>query len=412
MTDPFDDLREGLDAVDPDPAFARRLRGRLERALARPRGVVPMTATAPEPAAPRPAAVPYLAVADARAAIDWYVDVFAATVVGRPIEMPDGRIGHAELAVGDGVLYLADPSPDLGVVPPRPGEASVSLMLPVPDADGVRGRAIDRGASGERPPYDAYGQRTAWIVDPFGHRWGLHSPTVAPDGPFAPRPGDLAYASLWVPDVERARRFYAAVLGWTYGEHGLVEGTAVHTGFYTGEHPTLFCCWAVDDLEAARRRVVDAGGQAGEIAEEPFGRVVDCTDHEGTRFALWAAEPDPAGPPPPPNGRGPGDISYLTLQVGDSERTRGFYGSVLGWAFEPGRIEDGWAVRGPAPMTGLAGGSDRPVVVPQWIVADLARAVAAVRERGGSSTDPEQQPYGLTATCTDDQGTAFYLVQA
>ena len=44
-------------------------------------------------------------------------------------------------------------------------------MLPVDDADRVRGRAVDRGANGDRPPYDGYGQRQAWIVDPFGHRW-------------------------------------------------------------------------------------------------------------------------------------------------------------------------------------------------------------------------------------------------
>ena len=413
MSDPFEQLREPVTPAAPDPVFARRLRARVERALALPRGVVPVTAQTPTDDRPRPAAVPYLAVAYARAAISWYVEVFAATVVGEPIEMPDGRIGHAELFVGDGVLYLAEAHPEIGVTAPRPGESPVSLMLPVDDTDSVRARAIDRGASGDRPPYDGYGQRMAWIVDPFGHRWGLTSPLVEHSGAFAPRHGDLAYASLWVPDPERARRFYSAVLGWTYGERGLVEGTAVHTGLYAGEGtPTLFCCWAVDDLEAARDRVLDAGGQAGEIAEEPFGRVVDCTDDQGTRFALWAADPEPAGPPPPVNGSRPGDISYLTLQVGDSARARAFYGAVLGWTFEPGRIDDGWQVSGPAPMTGLAGGHAHATVVPQWIVADLAAAVAAVRAAGGTSTDPEQQPYGLTATCTDDQGMAFYLVQA
>ena len=66
--------------------------------------------TEPAPAAqldtPRPAAVPYLAVADARAAISWYRDAFGATLVGDPVEMDDGRIGHAELSVSGGVLYL------------------------------------------------------------------------------------------------------------------------------------------------------------------------------------------------------------------------------------------------------------------------------------------------------------------
>jgi predicted enzyme related to lactoylglutathione lyase len=60
-------------------------------------------------------------------------------------------------------------------------------------------------------------------------------------------------------------------------------------------------------------------------------------------------------------------------------------------------------------MTGMAGGSDRPTVVPMYRVADIAAAVERVRSAGGTATDPEQQPYGVTAVCTDDQGTRFYL---
>jgi uncharacterized glyoxalase superfamily protein PhnB len=120
--------------------------------------------------------VPYLAVADARRAIDWYREVFAAEVTGEPIVMPDGRIGHAALTLPGGMLYLADAHPEIGVTAPRAGEASVSLMLHVHDADEVRARALAAGASGEREPSDDYGTRNAWIVDPFGHRWGLRSP--------------------------------------------------------------------------------------------------------------------------------------------------------------------------------------------------------------------------------------------
>ena len=67
---------------------------------------------------PRPAAIPYLAVADARAAIAWYLDTFGAELVGDPFEMDDGRIGHAELALAGGVLYLADEYPELGLKAP------------------------------------------------------------------------------------------------------------------------------------------------------------------------------------------------------------------------------------------------------------------------------------------------------
>jgi len=189
VTDPFDDLYEPIRPADPDPVFARRLRARLERALALPKGVIPVSAAttadarpATRPggqAMPRPAAVPYLAVSDARAAIDWYAEIFGARLAGEPIEMPDGRIGHCDLEISGGHLYLADEHPEIGVTAPRPGESPVSLMLPVQDADAVRERAMAAGATADRPPYDAYGQRNAWIIDPFGHRWGLSSPLPA-----------------------------------------------------------------------------------------------------------------------------------------------------------------------------------------------------------------------------------------
>jgi len=179
VPDPFEQLRDPVPPADPDPAFAAALRDRLAHALALPRGVTPMPTSpdTPETATtPRPAALPYLSVADARAALDWYEEVFGATVVGDPIVMEDGRIGHAELAIGDGVLYLADAYPEIGVTAPRPGESAVSLMLPVEDADAIRARALAAGATSVREPFDGYGRRNAWIVDPFGHRWGLHSP--------------------------------------------------------------------------------------------------------------------------------------------------------------------------------------------------------------------------------------------
>ena len=85
----------------------------------------------PAPAAglPRPAALPYLTVANAREAIAWYVDALGAVVVGEPFVMADGRIGHAELALSGGVLYLADEYPEIGLRGPAPQANSVSLML-------------------------------------------------------------------------------------------------------------------------------------------------------------------------------------------------------------------------------------------------------------------------------------------
>jgi uncharacterized glyoxalase superfamily protein PhnB len=174
VADPFEALRLPVRPEAPDPAFADRLRARVTRALDLPRGVTVSEPTTPQE--PLSAAIPYLAVADARAAIEWYQDIFGAQPVGDPIVMPDGRIGHAELALADGVLYLADAYPEIGVTAPRAGEATVSLMINVDDTDDTRARAIAAGARGDREPYDDYGHRSAWIVDPFGHRWGLQSP--------------------------------------------------------------------------------------------------------------------------------------------------------------------------------------------------------------------------------------------
>lgn len=413
MHDPFADLRVPLTAVQPDPDFAARLRSRLERALALPRGVLVSPATRPESAIapPQGAAIPYLAVADARGALDWYADVFGAEIVGEPIVMPDGRIGHAELAVGSGTIYLADAHPEIGVTAPRPGEASVSLMLAVDDADRVRARAMAAGASGDRPPYDNYGTRNAWIVDPFGHRWGLTSRVSAPLPRY--RHGDVVYVSLWVPDTERAAAFYPDVVGWEVavdGSRHRVLGAVPRVGMFGRPgQADLFCCYAVDDAHAAVQRVRDAGGQAGEPSREPHGVVADCVDDQGTEFAVWEIEGGTEQPPV--TGRHAGDLSYLTLEVVDSTKARAFYRAVLGWTFTPGRVDDGWQVDDAAPMIGLSGGHPRATAVPMWRVDDIERAVAAVREHGGTATDAARQPYGVTSEATDDQGSRFYLGQ-
>jgi uncharacterized glyoxalase superfamily protein PhnB len=421
VRDPFIDLWAPVTPVDPDPDFASGLRARLERVLALPKGVIPVTtpteiqpdaepATRPETAAaPRSAAIPYLAVADARAALIWYADVFGAQVLGEPIVMPDGRIGHAELSVAGGLIYLADAHPEIGVTAPRPGEAAVSLMLPVDDADAVRTRAIAAGASGDREPYDGYGTRNAWIVDPFGHRWGLSSP-LAPVGATYRR-GDLGYVSVWAPDEQRAADFYAAVLGWTYAgrqAEGVTPTTSVHS---IGAVPALFCGYVVDDVAAAVEAVRAAGGAADEPVQRSYGLMANCIDDQGTRFAVYEQPDDATGVRPPANGARNGDLSYLTLEVVDTARARAFYGAVLGWQATPGRIEDGWQIQDTVPMIGLSGGHEQAAAVPMWRVDDIERAVAAVRRGGGTATDPQRQPYGLTSGCSDDQGLRFYLGQ-
>jgi predicted enzyme related to lactoylglutathione lyase len=408
--------------VQPDPAFAARLRARLESAVSLPnrtQGVVMSgtdTAIAElnEPAQPvasappRPAALPYLAVANARAAIDWYVDALGATLVGEPIVMDDGRIGHAELALAGGVLYLADEYSELGLKAPAPQAVSVSLMLHVPDTDGALQRARDRGAEVQREPYENYGARNATIIDPFGHRWMLSGPVTGAATPI--QHGDVGYVSVWTPDADRAAAFYGHVLGWTYdpSTHE-VTNTSQHIGIYSvAGARTLFCCYAVADLQGARQAILAGGGTVDEPKEFDFGTVLGATDPQGTEFAVF--QPTAGEPRPALNGNGPGELSYITYEVTDSTAFKAFYSRVLYWTFEPGRIDDGWQVEQTHPMAGVAGSSAAQVTVPMWTVEDVDAAVARVREAGGTVIEePSQQPYGKMAQCTDDQGTRFYL---
>ena len=407
--------------VQPDPGFAARLRARLESALSLPnrtQGVVMSgteTAIAElnEPAteaAPRSAAIPYLSVANARDAIAWYVDALNASVVGDPIAMDDGRIGHAELAIAGGVLYLADEYPELGLKAPVPQASSVSLMLHVTDTDVALERARARGARVEREVYENYGARNATIVDPFGHRWMLSGPMTGVLTSI--QHGDVGYVSVWTADPDRAAAFYGHVLGWTYDPSTYqVTNTKQPIGIYSvAGPPTLFCCYAVADLEAAQQAIAAGGGQPGEVQQFDFGTVLDATDPQGRAFAAFQAAPGQTRPEL--NGAGPGELSYITYEVADSAVFKSFFSRVLYWTFEPGRVDDGWQVQGTHPMAGVAGGSSDPVTVPMWTVADIDAAVARVREAGGTVIgEPTQQSYGVMAECTDDQGARFYLGQ-
>lgn len=415
MTDPLSVLTTEDLPVQPDPSFAAQLRARLESALSLPANTqgVTMSGTAAavaelnEPATrtgiPRPAALPYLTVADARAAIDWYRDALGAELIDDPIVMDDGRIGHAELAMSGGVLYLADEFADLGLQAPVRGVNSVSLMVDVADTDAALARARAQGAEVQREPYDGHGARTATIRDPFGHRWMLSGPVREPI-----RHGDVGYVSVQSPVSARAVAFYSRVLGWECDSAGKVSNTVEAIDFSTSERTMLFCCYAVDEVDEARAAILAAGGWVGASRESAVGTLLEARDNQGGVFAVY--RPEPGQRRPLLNGAGHGELSYVTYEVGDSAAFREFYGQVLGWTFERGRVEDGWAVQNAHPMSGAAGGSPTPNTVPMWTVADIDAAVDRVREAGGTVlAEPARQPYGLMAECTDDQGGRFYL---
>lgn len=91
---------------------------------------------------------PYLCVADARAAIDWYVAALGAEVTYDPIVMDDGRVGHCELAVDEARWMMSDQFDSAGVAAPDPARGSaVSLHLMVTDVDAAAARVVAAGTS-------------------------------------------------------------------------------------------------------------------------------------------------------------------------------------------------------------------------------------------------------------------------
>jgi PhnB protein len=117
----------------------------------------------------------YICVRGADAAISFYKDVFGARELFRLTDPADGRIGHAELAIGKAEFYIADEYPDFGALgPDAVGGTPVTLHLSVADCDDACARAEAAGAIVLRRPADQFfGERTAQVQDPWGHRWFL-----------------------------------------------------------------------------------------------------------------------------------------------------------------------------------------------------------------------------------------------
>jgi uncharacterized glyoxalase superfamily protein PhnB len=273
---------------------------------------------------------PYLCVDDTRRAIAWYGDIFGAVQSADLILMDDGRVGHAEIRIGDSVIMLADEFPEIGVVSPKSQEgSSASFNVEVADVDDTFARAVAAGASGDRPPADEfYGARSGWITDPFGHRWSIQTPlpvatsgagaapsetasgaggtseaaTASPAAEAARPVNELGYFTLTTPDVDRAAAFYGALLGWdaapaelaSDGTHHYrhVGNTSVPFGFHDDPgDPSPHHYYRVGDLDAMVRRVRDLGGEVLEVSQYESGGNARCRDDQGVEFELWQAAP-------------------------------------------------------------------------------------------------------------------------
>jgi PhnB protein len=131
-----------------------------------------------------PQVSPYLHVDGAAEAIEFYENVFGAKERMR-MPAPGGKVGHAEIEIGDSLVMLADEFPDMGIRGPSAyGGSPVIMSVYVEDVEATYRRALDAGAKSVRDLEDQfYGDRTAQFEDPFGHRWHVaqHVEDVPPD---------------------------------------------------------------------------------------------------------------------------------------------------------------------------------------------------------------------------------------
>jgi uncharacterized glyoxalase superfamily protein PhnB len=325
QADAFEQLADLADVHDPiSPGFARDLRRRVERALARSaprrerfdeidtsqRGADMSTTTSDNTSTNHDNSVmprvitPYLAVHDANAAIEWYSTHFGATFSN--IIPWEGRVGHAEGNISGAVFYLSDEAHELGVyAPERDGSrSSVSIVLQVAAVEQFVERAVAGGAVVQRPIVEAHGSRAAWLVDPFGHRWNVGTPVPeASDIAARVGPSEPYYMTFSSADVETAATFYGTVLRWKFSDPNDAGGRHVeNTEMPIGLRPTVgpfgdtdpgeIQMWfTVRDFDDAVERVRLAGGTVVELNAWDSGREAICEDDQGVTFKL--SEPAP-----------------------------------------------------------------------------------------------------------------------
>ena len=298
MTDPFDALRISDAPQDPRPDFAAELRRTITTTLENAMTVTDTEVTqvtAPEPQSQSITA--YISVRTASAAIAFYIEAFGAVEVSRLVS-DDGRIGHAEITIGNSKLMLADEYPEIDSLGP--------------DVDASFHRALIAGATITRPVADQFhGNRMGSLTDPFGHRWTLSTPIAGFDRAEYARisrdegyeliegrqlkhhnEGDLYYFTLPVHDLSRAQAFFTAVLGWQFPDPqgGHIANISAPPGgiaTVTGDASTRAQLWfVVDDIHAAVAKVRELGGSATDPVNYDSGWSADCVDDQGTTFNL------------------------------------------------------------------------------------------------------------------------------
>lgn len=241
--------------------------------------------------------------------------------------------------------------------------------------------------------------------------------------------GTPCWVDLAVPDVDAARKFYAAVLGWTYLDTGEDYGhyhmcqreghsAAGLSALQNAGQPTVWTTYlASDNVDSTAEKIT---GNGGKLLAEPFdvpqsGRLCIGLDPQGAVFGVWQS----AGSVGAEIYNEPGSLVWNEAGVADPDAARQFYGAVFGYSYQP--IEGA----GPAyttfhrdgdPLGSIGGLDNMPAgTPPHWLayfmVVDADAAVAAAVERGAEvPSEPFDTPYGRIAVITDPQGATFGVI--
>lgn len=311
----------------PHPAFKARLKAELERSTS-------MATVATEPlAAVRQTATPTLRIRDAAAALEFYKAAFGARELMR--FAAGGRIPHAELAIGNSVIIVADEALDYGFPSPASlGGSPVTVRLYVDDADVLVVRAVAAGAELVSPVIDQfYGDRSGDVVDPFGYRWTiatrkedlsldemhrrLAALEKAQQKAEAPRAAGHQTVTpyLVVQDALAMVEFVTRVFGAEQRHQGIGSAGGLHTEVRIGDSTVMIgggapnLSWRgasqpaalhvyVEDTDAAFARALEAGATAThEPADMEYGeRSAGVVDAAGNHWYIATAVGEPHVP--------------------------------------------------------------------------------------------------------------------
>jgi len=404
----------------------------------------------PEPA---PSLRVYLCFNNAAGAIEYYKEAFGAEELMRLAE-PDGKIGHAEIKIGEAVIMMSDEYPEYGALSPQTiGGSPMKLHLSVPDVDSFVAKAISLGANLVRPVEDQfYGDRSGHIKDPFGYTWvvATHQRDVPADelqkqfNEFNEKRETKEKPSRSKPNYKREgfhsvtpyltveqpaelleftrKAFLATEIGRTTGSAGGMHAETkigdsmlmIGGGVGLEQRPTAIHLY-VPDVDDAYRRAIDAGATSlFEPAEMPYGeRSGAVQDPTGNRWYI-------ATPFVPLNeiAEGLHTVTLYLHPIG-AERLMGFLESAFG-SVEVGRHQapDGMILHAKMRIgdsvieLGESRGDSKPMPTAIYLYVEDVDALyeRALQAGAVSVLPPADQPYGdRNAWVKDPFGNMWYL---